>query len=93
MELQKAIGLEVKGFAVVGREQDEGLIDGVGVASVAEREVWQVVGMDLRFVGTCSSRYQPISPLCFCVSVGARSIPVLTTHSPSSLTLTHWLAS
>ena len=50
VEVEKAVGLEMEGLCVILREEDEGLVEGIRVAGEGEREVGEVVGVDLGFV-------------------------------------------
>jgi hypothetical protein len=59
VEFQETIRLQMQTFAVVLAEQDEGLVQRVRVSCVAEREMWQVVCVNLRLVGT--SAHHPIA--------------------------------
>ena len=56
MELEEAIGLQMQGFGVVGGQEEEGLVEAVGVAGKGKRQVGEVVGVYLRLVRSCSNQ-------------------------------------
>ena len=87
VELDYSVGLEVDGFCIVAGEDAEGLVERVGVAGKRERQVRQVVGVDLGLEGV--SR---VFVLAWRKAL-TLYVPVDMTQSPSSLTRTHWLAS
>jgi len=43
VEFKEAVGLEVKGFRVVGRQQKKSLVQGIGMPGEGDREMRKVV--------------------------------------------------
>lgn len=42
-------------FRVVLRKENKGVVDGIGMAGEGQREMGQVVDVDLRLVGACGA--------------------------------------
>jgi len=75
VEFDNAVGLEVDALCVIAGEDAEGLVESVGVAGEGEREVRQVVCVDLGLEGVSFSRLRKAASslgasflLCMCPS-------------------------
>lgn len=69
----------MEGFGVVARQQNEGLVERVGVAGVRERQMRQVVHVLLRFV--CAFLMSVLAPSSPSLPHGVEWLPT-GTHDP-----------
>lgn len=79
VEFKEAVGLEMKGFRVVGREQEESLVQGIGMPSEGEREMRKVVDVYLGLVRACERLASRSSASIFGLRTGAHDpVPIFT---------------
>lgn len=60
MKLEPSVILKMKRLGIVGREENEGVIEGVGMPSKRERELRKIVDVYLWLVGACAHNPIPI---------------------------------